>query len=102
MKKETVPGGVISLTSDQLGDLIATGFNKFVKGMQRFHRPDKSVGLEILEDDIQVRGTLKKGTRSYFRGYGGRRYGKANTVKLKGRSVIRSSTGHDHDHGRLR
>ncbi|MBU3917672.1 hypothetical protein KKA14_19265 [bacterium] len=101
MKKETVPGGVLSLTSDQVGDFIAKGFNKFVKGMQRFHRPDKSVGLEILEDDIPIRNRMRRASRSYFRGYGGRHYGKAKMMRMKGHSVIRSSTGHDHDHGHI-
>lgn len=97
MKQQPSSKGLLSLTSDQIEEALAKGFMRFVNSTAKPHRktsvniPEALLQKNELEPKKPV---AKPGVAS------GKNWKKtSSTIKkgLKGRTPIRSQTGHDHD-----
>ncbi len=97
MKHQPSSKGLLSLTSDQIEEALAKGFMRFVHTTAKPHQK-ASVNIPealLQKDDPESRKrTAKPGPAS---GKGWKKTGPAVKKGLKGRTTIRSQTGHDHD-----
>ncbi len=94
MKKETIPGNLVSLASDQIGEALAKRFWKALKSGRKLHRDHLGSDEKIIPDELK-RNRIFGRPRVAFTGKVAKRKSKRPTEK--GHVSIRSQTGHDHD-----
>ncbi len=97
MKANKPPKNVISLTSEQIGDVLARGFWNFLDSTKKYYREDKSANVGILGDKTEGRVSIKQVGPPCFKGINCEEQKKGAMLKMKGHAPIRSQTGHDHD-----
>ncbi len=97
MKKKTLPKNVVSLTSNQLGEILAKGFEKFVRASQKQYRDDKAANLGILSDHAEGKIRVKISGQPHSKFISSDFSKKSKKITIKGHTPIRSQTGHDHD-----
>lgn len=97
MKKESAPKNVISLTSDQIADVLARGFWNFLDSTRRYYRDELKADVGILGDKTEGRVNVKQVGEPRLNGISCVPPRKQSLTKVKGHVPIRSQTGHDHD-----
>ena len=97
MKKDNNPKNVISLTSDQIGEVLARGFWNFLDSTKKFYREDISTKVDMLGEKSEGGVDVKQVEPPCYKGINCEEQKKRKTQKTKGRVPIRSQTGHDHD-----
>ena len=97
MRKRSTPDNLVTLTSQQIADLVAKGFGSLCSTGKRLFRDDMMLYNKLLERRFpftpitKKKGTPKRKTEGWYNEEA------RSSSRLKGRSPIRSQTGHDHD-----
>jgi hypothetical protein len=97
MKQQPSSKGLLSLTSDQIEEALAKGFMRFVNSTAR---PYRRTSVNIPEALLQKHelGPKKRVSKHHSEtDKKGKKAGSARKKTKKGRTPIRSQTGHDHD-----
>lgn len=97
MQKGNVPTNLISLTSKQIGDVIAKGFWGLLDSSRKLYRDDLGIDANLLRISSENDNVGQKISQASVGKYNRLETGEAPEMRKKGRVPIRSQTGHDHD-----
>ncbi len=95
MQKRHTPKNLLSLTSEQIGEMLAKGFWGFMSSSKKLYREDMSIDINLLKQS-RKQEALKEVIRPSIRKYSLGDSSDPTESKRKGHVPIRSQTGHDH------
>ncbi len=97
MKQQPTSKGLLALTSDQIEEALAKGFLKFVNSTAQPYRKSSAIVPEVLLPKKELGAASLVPKMKSAEGKSWKKSKSGNKKSRKGRTPIRSQTGHDHD-----